>query len=176
MQKQPDRRPRLNNQIRESQIQVIDLDGKRLGEMTVYEALKIANERGLDLVEVGPSAKPPIAKIMDYGKYLYQKERKERESKSHKANIQELKTVKIGFKTDKHDLKIKAVQVEKFLGKGHRVRIELSLRGREKAMAGLGRQKLEEFTKSIIAPYTTDEAIRSFPGGFGILIRPGVKK
>ena len=176
MQKQQDRRPRLNNQIREPQIQVIDFDGKQLGEMTVYEALKIANERGLDLVEVGPQAKPPIVKIMDYGKYMYQKEKKEHESKSHKTGTQEVKTAKIGFKTGAHDLKIKAEQVDKFLGKGFRVRVELTLRGREKAMAGLGRQKLEEFTKLITVPYIIDESIKSFPGGFGTLVRPEKKK
>jgi translation initiation factor IF-3 len=109
---------------------------------------------------------------MDYGKYSYQKEKRERESKSSKANVQEVKTVKIGFKTGTHDLGVKAGQVDKFLGKGHRVKVELTLRGREKAMAGLGRKKLEEFTKLITAPYIADEAIRSFPGGFGILVRP----
>lgn len=175
MQRQLDRRPRLNNQIREPQIRVIDFDGKQLGVMTVYEALKIANERGLDLVEVGPQAKPPIVKIMDYGKYMYQKEKKKFESKSRKTGAQEIKTVKIGLKTGIHDLRIKAGQVDKFLGKGLRVRMELTLRGREKAMAGLGKQKLEEFTKLVTAPYTVDEFIKSFPGGFGMLIKPGTK-
>jgi len=173
MQKQLERRPRLNNQIREPQIQVIDFDGKQLGTMTVYEALKIANERGLDLVEVGPNARPPIVKVMDYGKYMYQKEKKERGSKPRKTGNQEVKTVKIGFKTERHDLEIRAGQVDKFLGKGYRVKIELTLRGREKAMAGLGRQKLEEFTKLITIPHATEGTTRSFPGGFGILIRPG---
>lgn len=175
MRRQLDRRPRLNNQIRESQIRVIDFDGKQLGIMTVYEALKIANERGLDLVEVGPRAKPPIVKIMDYGKYMYQKEKKEHKSKPRRAGAQEVKTVKIGFKTGTHDLKIKAGQVDKFLGKGFRTRVELTLRGREKAMAGIGRQKLEEFTKLITAPHIVEEAARSFPRGFGMLIRPGTK-
>jgi translation initiation factor IF-3 len=175
MQKQQDRRPRLNSQIREPQIQVIDFDGKQLGIMTVQEALKIANERGLDLVEVGPQAKPPVVKIMDYGKYVYEKEKKKNESKSRKAGSQETKTVRIGFKTGIHDLKIKAGQVDKFLTKGLRVKIELTLRGREKAMAGLGRQKLEEFTALVTAPYTVDESIKSFPGGLGMLINPGAK-
>jgi translation initiation factor IF-3 len=144
--------------------------------MTVYEALKIANERGLDLVEVGPGAKPPIVKIMDYGKYMYRKEKKEHKSKPHKTGAQEIKTVKIGFKTDTHDLKTKAGQVDKFLTRGSRVKIELTLRGREKAMAGIGKRKLEEFTKLITAPCAAEEAVRSFPGGFGILIRPGIKR
>jgi len=175
MQKYQDRRPRLNNQIREPQIQVIDFDGKQLGVMTVQEALKIANERGLDLVEVGPQAKPPVVKIMDYGKYVYEKEKKKNESKSRKAGVQEIKTVRIGLKTEIHDLKIKAGQVDKFLTKGLRVKIELTLRGRERAMASLGKQKMEEFTALITVPYSVDEPIKSFPGGLGMLIKPGVK-
>jgi translation initiation factor IF-3 len=176
MQKQPEKRLRLNNQIREPQIQVIDVDGKQLGTMPTHEALRLANERALDLVEVGPSAKPPIAKIMDYGKYIYQKEKKERDQKQPGKSVgQEVKTVKIGFKTGNHDMAIRAEQIEKFLAKGHRVRVELTLRGREKAMAAIGRQKLEQFIKTVTAPYSIDDNIKSFPGGLGMLIRPDTK-
>lgn len=176
MQKQPEKRLRLNNQIREPQIQVIDMDGKQLGVMPTHEALRLANEQELDLVEVGPAAKPPIAKIMDYGKYIYQKEKKEREQKQPgKSVAQEVKTVKVGFKTGSHDLAIRAEQIDKFLAKGHRVRVELTLRGREKAMGALGRQKLEQFIKTVTEPYTTDDSVRSFPGGLGTLIRPDTK-
>jgi translation initiation factor IF-3 len=176
MQKQLDRRPRLNNQIREPLIRVIDFDDKQLGEMTVYEALKIANERGLDLVEVGPNAKPPITKIMDYGKYIYQKEKKEKRSGAGKSPAQEVKTVKIGFKTGIHDLAIRAGQIDKFLQKGYRVKVELTLRGREKGMADLGRTKLGDFSKLITEPYATEDPIRRSPSGLGILIRPEKKK
>ena len=176
MKKQQDRRPRLNNQIREPQIQVIDFDGKQLGAMTVQEALKIANERGLDLVEVGPSAKPPIAKIMDYGKYIYQKEKKERHSGSGKSPAQEVKTIKIGFKTGVHDMTIRAGQIDKFLQKGYRVKVELTLRGREKGMADIGRAKLGDFSKLITEPYAAEELIKRSPSGLGMLIRPEKKK
>ncbi len=176
MQKQLARRPRLNNQIREPQIQVIDFDGKQLGVMTVQEALKISNERGLDLVEVGPSAKPPIAKIMDYGKYMYQKEKKEKHSGGGRSPAQEVKTVKIGFKTGIHDLAIRAGQIDKFLQKGYRVKVELTLRGREKGMADFGRTKLEEFSKLITRPYAMEDAIRRSPVGLGMLIKPDNKK
>jgi len=175
MQKHFEKRLRLNNQIREPQIQVIDADGKQLGIIPTYEALRIANERGLDLVEVGPSAKPPIAKIMDFGKYMYQKEKKEREARAGKSEAHEVKTVKIGFKTETHDMAMRAEQINKFLRKGHRVRVELTLRGREKQMAAIGRQKLENFIKTIAEPYAADEPLKSFPGGLGMLIRPEVK-
>lgn len=165
-------RLRINHQIRDPQIQVIDVEGKALGVMPTHEALRLAGEQQLDLVEVGPQAKPPLAKIMDYGKYMYQKEKKERGQKTGKATSQEVKTVKIGFKTDKHDMLIRAGQADKFLGKGYRVRLELTLRGREKGMADIGQKKLEEFIKVIAHPYVIDDPIKRFPGGLGVLVRP----
>ena len=172
MQKHGQHRLRINHQIREPQIQVIDANGRQLGTMPTYEALRLADEQGLDLVEVGPMAKPPLAKIMDYGKYLYQKEKRERDQKTSKSIAQEVKTVVIGFRTGIHDLKIRAGQVDKFLQKGYRVRLELKLRGREKEMADLGRRKLEDFTKLITKPFLVDDPIRRFPGGLGTLVKP----
>ena len=165
-------RLRINHQIRDPQIQVIDVTGKALGVLPTHEALRLAGEQQLDLVEVGPQAKPPLAKIMDYGKYLYQKDKKERGQKGGKATSQEVKTVKIGFRTEKHDLLFRAGQADKFLGKGYRVRLELTLRGREKAMPELGRAKLQEFVKLIAHPVMIDDPIKRFPGGWGVLVRP----
>ena len=176
MKKHFERRVKLNNQIRDPQIQVIDIDGKQLGIMPTYDALKLANERSLDLVEVGPGAKPPIAKIMDYGKYMYQKEKRDKDAKTSKSPGQEVKTVKIGFRTGTHDLMVRASQADKFLQKGHRVRLELTLRGREKSMADLGRSKLESFTKMVTEPFVQEEQIKRSPIGFGVLIRPERKK
>jgi translation initiation factor IF-3 len=174
MQKQLEKRLRLNNQIRAPLIQIIDFDGKQLGTMPVHEALRIANERNLDLVEVGPTANPPLVKIMDYGKYMYQKEKRERESRSGKSKqaTLELKTVKIGFKTGIHDLSIRSEQTDKFLEKGHRVRLEMNLRGREKAMGELARTKMEGFLKLITHPYVIDEPIKRMPSGLGVIVRP----
>ncbi len=175
MQKKIDKRVRLNNQIRDPRIQVIDIDGKQLGEMPTYEALKLANERGLDLVEVGPTAKPPISKIMDYGKYMYQKERRERSGKASKPATQEIKTIRVGFRTGTHDLVIRAGQADKFLQKGNRVRLELTLRGREKSMADMGKTKLESFIKMVMEPFIIEEHPKRSPVGFGVLIRPDIK-
>ena len=175
MQKHFERRLRINHQIRESQIQVINADGKSLGIMPTHQALRIAGEQNLDLVEVGPQAKPPLAKIMDYGKYMYQKGKKEGGQKTGKFTSQEVKTVKIGFRTGIHDLKVRAVQVDKFLQKGYRVRLELTLRGREKEMADLGRRKLEDFTKLVSHVFTIDDPIKRFPGGLGLLVKPEKK-
>lgn len=175
MQKHFEKRLRINHQIRVPEVQVIDAGGKSLGVMPTYEALRLANETNLDLVEVGPAAKPPLVKIMDYGKYMYQREKRERGQKTGKSISQEVKTVKIGFRTDVHDLGIRASQVDKFLGKGYRVRIELTLRGREREKADLGRRKLEEFTKLIAHSYIVDDQVKRFPGGLGTLIRPEKK-
>jgi translation initiation factor IF-3 len=175
MQKQFEKRLRVNHQIRDPQVQVIDFGGKQLGIMQTYEALRLAGEQGLDLVEVGPMAKPPLAKIMDYGKYMYQKEKKERGQKGSKSTSQEVKTVKIGFRTESHDMAISAGKADKFLNKGFRVRLELSLRGREKEMAELGRKKLSDFSKLISEPYIIDDPIKRFPGGVGMLVRPNKK-
>lgn len=171
-QKHFEKRLRLNNQIRESEIMVIDADGKQLGVMATNEALRLANERGLDLVEVGPTAKPPIAKIINYGKYMYQKEKKEREAKTHKTPANEIKTVRVGFTTGSHDLSVRAGQADKFLKLGHRVRVEMPLRGREKSMSDLGRQKIELFLKSIPEPFTQEEPVKRAPFGLGVLIKP----
>lgn len=176
MQKNFNKRVRLNNQIREPQIQVIDADGKQLGILPTHEALRLANEYGLDLVEVGPSAHPPIAKIMDYGKYMYQKEKRERDGKTKKLPSQEIKTVRIGFRTGTHDLMVRAQQADKFLQKGYRVRLELTLRGREKSMADVGRNKIESFIKMVSEPFAMEEPIKRSPVGFGVLIRPEHKK
>lgn len=172
MNKFPTNRLRLNNQIRVPQVRAIDADGKQLGVLPTHEALRLANEKGLDLVEVGPSAQPPVAKIIDYGKYMYQKERKEKGASHSKIPAQEIKTVRVGLKTGSHDLGIKAGQVDKFLEKGHRVKIELTLRGREKALSGLSRQKLDEFLKLIQIAHTLEESAKPTPWGIVVLIKP----
>src|SRR3989344_1445872 len=166
-----DKRPRLNNQIRGREVQVIDDTGKQLGVMPVFQALKLANDKALDLVEVGPTAKPPIVKILNFCKYMYQKERRERGTKS-KSPGQEIKTVRIGFRTEIHDMMVRAGQTDKFLKKGHRVRIQLTLRGKEREMAHIGREKLVKFLTLISEGYLLENDVKRYPGGFETLVRP----
>lgn len=166
-----EKRPRLNNQIRGPEVQVIDEDGIALGVMSVSDALKVANEKSLDLVEVGPTAKPPIAKIMNFGKYMYQKERKDKGTKS-KSTGQEVKTVRIGFRTEIHDMMVRAGQADKFLKKGYRVRLQLTLRGKEREMAHLGREKLVKFLGLISENFAQESDVKRYPGGFETLVRP----
>lgn len=169
-----EKRLRLNNQIRVPEVQVIDDQGKQLGIMPVFEALKLALAKNLDLVEVGPQMKPPIAKIMDYGKYMYRKERQEKGQVKQKD--QEMKTVRIGFKTGEHDLKFKSEQINEFLKDNHPVKIELTLRGREKALAHMGRAKLESFVKYISEPYAVQQEIKRSPFGWTTVIRKDKNK
>ncbi len=166
----------MNRFIRSTEVTVIDNEGQNLGILPIQEALRLAEERGLDLVEVGPTAKPPITKILDFGKYMYQKEKKERENRGVKNHAQEMKAVQIGFKTGQHDLEIRAQQIDKFLEKGYRVKIDIRLRGRERGMGQIARQKLEAFLHVITQPHTTDGMIKSTPRGFTIQIQSDKKQ
>ncbi len=163
---------RINNQIRVPEVQVIDDTGNQLGNMKIFEALQLAKSKDLDLVEVGPNPPAgglPIAKIMDYGKYMYRKEKQEKGAVKQKD--QEIKTVRVGFKTGAHDLKFKSEQVDEFLRDGHPVKIELTLRGREKALAHMGKEKLGNFLKLIAEPHTIDGSPSRSPYGWLVLIR-----
>ena len=164
------KRLRINNQIKAVEVKVIDELGKQLGPMKTFDALKLAREKDLDLAEVGPNMQPPIAKIMDYGKYIYRKERQEKKS-GPKQKEQERKTVRVGFKTGIHDLEFKAKQIGEFLNEGNIVKIELTLRGREKALAQLGREKLNNFIKFIKEEYTVQEIIKRSPFGWTTTIK-----
>ncbi|MBI2062473.1 MAG: translation initiation factor IF-3 [Candidatus Yanofskybacteria bacterium] len=164
------KRLRINNQIKAVEVQVIDESGKQLGIMKTFDALRLAREKELDLAEVGPNVQPPIAKIMDYGKYIYRKERQEKKS-GPKQKEQERKTVRVGFKTGIHDLEFKAKQIGGFLKEGHIVKIELTLRGREKGLAHLGKEKLQSFIKFIKEEFTIQDNIKRSPFGWTITIK-----
>ncbi len=151
-------------------MQAIGPRGEKLGVIPLHEALRIAEESDLDVVEVGPTSKPPVVRIMDFGKYQYEQERSQKKG-GGKSPGQEVKTVQITFRASDHDLGIRAVQADKFLQKGHRVNIALKLRGREKGMVGLGRTKLERFMTLLVEPYDMESAIKGFPGGIGVLIK-----
>lgn len=139
--------------------------------MSPQKALELAREKQLDLVEISPKATPPVCKIMDFGKYQYQKSREERQNKS-KQKKTEIKGIRIGVRTDDHDLNFKKNQAEKFLKKGHRIKIEIVMRGREKAHQDLARTNLLEFLKTISLPYKIEQDIKRFPGGFNVIITP----
>jgi translation initiation factor IF-3 len=160
---------RINREIKAEKLIVIDETGKNLGVLPREEAFKIAQEKGLSLVEVNPMANPPVTKIVDYGKFEYHQRKAERKIRAvHKK--QEIKNVKIGLKTSAHDIEVKAGQAEKFLEKGHKVRLEIFLKGREKAHRDLAKAKLHEFEKSVKREHKLEGGATSLPSGWAVVI------
>lgn len=165
---------RTNEGIRIPRVFVIDENGKQLGEMPTFEALALAKESFLDLVEVSPKSNPPVCRIMDYGKHIYQQSKQMRLAKAKQKKV-ETKGVRLGVRTDVHDLDFKKAQSEKFLNHGDKVKIEIVLRGREKAHQDLARQNLQSFISSITVPYKIEDPIKRFPGGFNVIIAPAAE-
>ncbi|MHB8651855.1 MAG: translation initiation factor IF-3 [Minisyncoccota bacterium] len=124
-------RIRINNQIRVAELRVVTDTSETLGVLSFRDALAEADKRGLDLIEISPSATPPVAKIMDYGKFQYEQNKKQREAKS-KSHITETKSLQVKIGTSEHDLELKAKNAAKWLREGHRVKIDLFLTGRSK--------------------------------------------
>ncbi len=123
---------RVNRQIRAREVRLIDQDGKQIGIVPIQEALKIAEERGLDLVEVAPNANPPVCKLLDYGKFLYEMKKKEKEAKKkQKEHSMEVKDINLSLRIDEHDLKVKLKHMREFLDDGDKVRVRIRFRGRE---------------------------------------------
>ncbi len=132
----------MNEQIRIPEIRVIDPEGAQLGVMATQEALKIAEERGLDLVEIAPNSRPPVCKIMDFGKFKYEQSKKARESK-RKQHTTHLKEIKIRPKIEEHDLQFKLRNAEKFLNERDKVKLTIVFRGREMEHIDMGRKILD---------------------------------
>jgi translation initiation factor IF-3 len=139
---------RTNDRIRAREIRVIDDEGAQIGILPPYDALKMARAKNLDLVEISPTAQPPVCRIMDYGKYLYQQEKKEREAKKHQKTIT-VKEVKFRINVDDHDYETKKNHVLRFLDEGDKVKATIFFRGREMTRTGLGRQILERLIKDV---------------------------
>ena len=138
----------MNDRIRAREVRVIDDEGQQLGIMPPYEAIRKAREKNLDLVEISPTAQPPVCRIMDYGKFLYQQEKKEREAKKHQKTIT-VKEVKFRINVDDHDYETKKNHVLRFLGEGEKVKATIFFRGREMTRTSLGRQILERLIKDV---------------------------
>lgn len=134
----------INEQIRDREVRVIGEDGEQLGVMSSRDAMKLAREAELDLVKIAPTAKPPVCKIIDYGKYKYEQTRKEKEAKK-KQKTTDVKEIRLSPNIDVNDLNTKANQARKFLTKGDKVKVALRFRGREMAHMGMSKQILDDF-------------------------------
>ncbi|HOG47995.1 MAG TPA: translation initiation factor IF-3 [Anaerolineae bacterium] len=142
------REVRLNQEIRAREIRLIDETGKQLGIYPVREAMQIADEKGLDLVEVAPNANPPVCRLMDYGKYLYERTKKEREDRRGQRII-EIKEVRLRPKIGEHDMGVKVRQMRTFLSDGAKVRVRVRFRGREITHPEVARDLLGHITDSL---------------------------
>ena len=138
----------INEQIRDREIRLIGEDGQQLGIMSSREAMKIAREAELDLVKIAPQAKPPVCKIIDYGKYRYELARKEKEAKKKQKTI-EVKEVRLSPNIDSNDLNTKIASARKFIEKGNKEKITIRFRGREIAQVQSSRHILDEFAKAL---------------------------
>lgn len=167
---------KINNAIRAKELRVIGANGENIGVIDTQEALKQAEALELDLIEISPTAKPPVAKIMDYGKYQYEQKKKAREVKA-KSHVTETKSVQVKIGTGDHDLSLKAKRVASWLEEGHRAKIDLFLWGRYKYMEPeFLKERLERFLKLIPAEYKTADPIKKSPKGFTTVIEPAGKK
>ena len=137
--------PKTNERIRASQVQVISSDGKNLGTLSTLEAISIAKQEGLDLIEISPNASPPVCKIIDIGKYKYDQQKKAHKAKK-KQKIMNLKEIKLRPVTEIHDYNFKIKNAQKFLTKGDKVKFTVQFRGREMQHTGLGYELMKRIT------------------------------
>ena len=133
----------INNRIRASRVFLIDDEGQTLGEMSTAEALAMAEGQEMDLVLVGPQANPPVAKILDYGKFKYEQDRRDRKNRAKKS--QEVKEIRLSYNTGENDLEVKFQQAKRFLKEGHKLKLRLKLVGREMAFKEKAVEQLDNF-------------------------------
>lgn len=139
---------RINKQIRAKEVFVIDAVGAQKGVMSIYDAVRLADEEGLDLVEVSPNAKPPVCKILDFGKYRYEQEKRIREAKKNQTIIK-VKEIRMQPKIERNDLVTKSKFIADFLGEGNKVKVAIRFRGRELAHTELGKVVLDKILKEL---------------------------
>ena len=149
----------MNEQIREKEIRVIGEDGSQLGIMSAAEAQKIADEAELDLIMISPTAKPPVCRIVDYGKYRYEQMRKQKDAKK-KQKTMEVKEIRLSPNIDDNDMNTKANQARKFIEKGDKVKVTLKFRGREMAHLSTGREIMDAFCEKLADIASVDKAAK----------------
>ena len=138
----------INEEIRDKEIRVISNDGEQLGIMSASEALKLAESKNLDLVKIAPAAKPPVCKIMDYGKFRFEKAKKEKEAKKNQKII-EIKEIRLSLNIDTHDFETKINHARKFIASGNKVKVSIRFRGREMAHSDLGLSTMQRCAEAM---------------------------
>lgn len=166
---------RINEMIQVREVRLIDSEGKQRGIMPTAEALDLAREAELDLVEVSPNANPPVCKLLDYGKYKFELEKKLRESKK-KQKLVKLKEIRMQPKIEEHDLNFKTKHIKEFLSEGFKVKVTVRFRGRELAHTELGRKVLERVMVMLEDTYVLEKAPQMEGRMMSMFISPSNKK
>ena len=138
----------INEEIRDKEIRVIAEDGEQLGVMSAEQALRIAEERELDLVKIAPNAVPPVCKIMDYGKFRFEQAKREKEARKNQ-HVMEIKEIRLSFNIDTHDFETKANHARKFLKDGNKVKVSIRFRGRELGHSEIGLETMLRFAETL---------------------------
>ena len=161
----------INEEIRDAEVRVIDETGAMLGILPIEEALRLAEERNLDLVNVSPNANPPVCKILDYGKYRYEIQKREKDAKK-RQKVTEVKEVRLSTFIEEHDIQVKAKNASKFLQEGNRVKVSLRLRGRERDYANHAIEVMNDFAESLSDICTVDKKPKFEGRGITMFLSP----
>ena len=164
---------KINEEITAPQLRVIDEEGNFLGIMDLAKALDISKEKVIDLVEIVPNANPPVAKLIDYGKFRYQKEKEIKKQKSQQKQV-DIKGIRLSLRIGQHDVDLRAKQAAEFLQDGDKVRVELQLRGREKGHPDLCREIVNNFVKQVgaMTPIKIEQPLSRLDARFFVIIAP----
>lgn len=162
---------RVNHQIQAKEVRLINDEGEQLGIYPISEAHKLAEEHGLDLVEISPQAQPPVVKLISYDKYKYQMKKQEQQQKKKVKKV-EVKTVRLSVKIAAGDLTTKARQADGFLADGDWVKVELRMRGREQAFIDVANKQIETFRQSLTAPYRVEIEPKKMGNTISMTIAP----
>jgi translation initiation factor IF-3 len=162
---------RINHQIQAKELRLVNEDGEQIGLFSLSEALKLAAEHGLDLVEVSPNANPPVAKVIDFAKYRYQQKKVEQQQKKKVKKV-EVKTIRLSVRISDHDVSTKAKQADEFLSDGDLVRVELRMRGREQAFLDLAEKQVKHFHSKLTSPSRVEVPLRRMGNTMSMTLAP----
>jgi translation initiation factor IF-3 len=162
---------RMNEGIRVREVRLIDADGNQKGIVPTFEALQMARDAGLDLVEVAPQAQPPVCKLLDYGKYKFELEKKIRESRKHQKQVR-IKEIRMQPKIDGHDLEFKTRHIQEFLDEGDKVKVTVRFRGRELAHTELGKDVLDRILQMLGDTFLVEKAAQMEGRTMSLLLNP----
>lgn len=165
------KKPPANEEIPFAEVRLVGVDGEQLGVLSKEDAVARAQELGSDLVVVAEKANPPVVRIMDLGKHMYEKRKKDAKQKA-KSKGKDIKGIRIGFKTDDHDWQIRLKQADKFLQNGHKVKLEVRLRGRERQRMDIAEKRVMQFISEVPSGAKPEDKISRAPGGLSVILIP----